>query len=253
MKVTIFQRDITWANPEKNALDTDKFFEQQVQGTDLVILPEMFSTGFCTDPKDIAESDGFSLVWMLEKARTYDCAIAGSVATEEDGKYYNRLYFVYPDGRVELYDKHHLFTFAGEDKNYTAGQERKIVEYKGFRFLLEICYDLRFPVWARNSSDYDAIIYVASWPTPRIQAWNTLLRARAIENQCYVIGVNRVGEDPSCSYCGGSAIIDAYGNAIAECEWEKESWASADLSMEELEKFRTQFPVLNDADRFKLF
>ena len=165
MKIIILQTDIQWANPEANRKRAEVMMDAQ-RGADLYVLPEMFSTGFCTQPEGIAEAEGISLQWMLYQAKERDCAIAGSVATEENGKYYNRFYFVTPDGQVRWYNKKHLFTYGGEDKHYTPGNERVVVGFRGVRFLLEVCYDLRFPVWSRNRGDYDAILYVASWPTP---------------------------------------------------------------------------------------
>ena len=248
MRVTILQRDIAWASPDLNIKRIDEAIESNA-GADLYVLPEMFSTGFCTEPRGIAEcADGGSLAWMKRKAKAIDAAIAGSVAVEEDGRFYNRFYFVKPDGEVTAYDKHHLFTYGGEHLRFTPGRERKVVEFRGVRIMLQICYDLRFPVWVRNRGDYDMILYVASWPTPRINAWSSLLVARAIENQCYVVGVNRVGEDPSCQYCGGSVVIDPYGKHIASCEDGREMEASAEIDMEALRAFREKFPVLLDAD-----
>ena len=248
MKVTILQRDIVWATPEENVRRADEAIDRN-PGSDLYVLPEMFSTGFCTQPEGIAEPvENDTVRWMKDKAASIGAAIAGSIAVHEDGKYYNRFHFVTPDGAVTTYDKKHLFTFGGEHKRFTAGSERKIVTYKGVRILLEICYDLRFPIWSRNRGDYDMIIYVASWPTPRVEAWKALLTARAIENQCYVAGVNRVGTDPGNEYCGGSRLIDPYGRIMAECEDSKEMEATAEVDMEVLEAFRAKFPVLNDAD-----
>ena len=248
MRVTILQRDSAWASPELNIKRIDEAIESNA-GADLYVLPEMFTTGFCTEPRGIAEcADGGSFAWMKRKAKAIDAAIAGSVAVEEDGRFYNRFYFVKPDGEVTAYDKHHLFTYGGEHLRFTPGGERKVVEFRGVRIMLQICYDLRFPVWVRNRGDYDMILYVASWPTPRINAWSSLLVARAIENQCYVVGVNRVGEDPSCQYCGGSVVIDPYGKHIASCEDGREMEASAEIDMEALRAFREKFPVLLDAD-----
>ncbi|MCI5719620.1 MAG: hypothetical protein MR294_04310 [Bacteroidales bacterium] len=217
----------------------------------LIVLPEMFSTGFITMPAGEAESDGASLGWMKAIAKKYGCAVAGSVATEDRGLFYNRFYFVKPDGTFVKYDKRHLFSFAGEDRRFTAGSEKVITEYNGVRFFLQICYDLRFPCFSRNilPNPYDAVIYVASWPSPRIGAWDTLLKARAIENQCYAIGVNRVGKDPSCQYNGHSSIVDPYGNASASCAEGVEEIVSADLDLDSLQAFRNKFPVLKDADR----
>lgn len=252
MKVTILQRNIEWANPRLNVARADEALAR-LPDADLFVWPEMFSTGFCTQPEGIAETaDSNTLQWMKRKAAERDCAIAGSVAVCEEGKYYNRFYFVTPDGSVRHYDKKHLFTYGGEHERFTAGTERVVVDFRGVRILLAVCYDLRFPVWARNKGDYDMILYVASWPTPRVDAWSALLRARAIENQCYVAGVNRVGNDPYCDYSGGSVIIDPYGKTLAECPWNTESVATAEIDMEALEKFRKKFPVLGDADPFTL-
>ena len=248
MKVTILQRNIEWANPALNVERANEAIDRNA-GADLYVLPEMFSTGFCTQPEGIAEpSNSDTLRWMQRKAAETNAAIAGSVAIEEQGKYYNRFYFVKPDGNVTHYDKKHLFTYGGEHLRFTAGEERVIVEWRGVRILLEVCYDLRFPIWARNRGDYDMILYVASWPTPRVAAWSALLVARAIENQCYVAGVNRVGTDPACEYCGGSVIIDPYGKAMATCADNTECEATAEIDMQALEAFREKFPVLKDAD-----
>lgn len=248
MKTVILQNDILWADPAGNIRKADAAISLSPDA-DLYILPEMFSTGFCTSPEGIAESDGATLEWMKKKSAQSGAAIAGSVAIKEDGNFYNRFYFVKPDGDVVSYDKKHLFTYGKEHESFTAGDRRVIVEYLGVRILLEICYDLRFPVWSRNHGDYDMIIYVASWPASRISAWNSLLVARAVENQCYVAGVNRVGTDPSDSYSGGSVIVDPYGNVIARCQDGIESCSEAEIDMELLEAFRRKFPVLNDADR----
>ena len=248
MKVTILQRNIEWANPTLNVQRADEAIARNA-GADLFVLPEMFSTGFCTQPEGIAESnDSDTLKWMQRKAAQTNAAIAGSIAVEEQGRYYNRFYFVKPDGSVTYYDKKHLFTYGGEHLRFTAGEERVVVEWRGVRILLEVCYDLRFPIWARNRGDYDMILYVASWPTPRVAAWSALLVARAIENQCYVAGVNRVGTDPACEYCGGSVIIDPYGKTIAACADNKETEVTAEIDMEALGAFREKFPVLKDAD-----
>ena len=248
MKVTILQRDIVWANPAKNIERAERAIRGNI-GADLYVLPEMFSTGFCTEPEGIAEScDSDTLRWMKRMAAEADAAIAGSVAVEEQGRYYNRFYFVKPDGSVTYYDKRHLFTYGGEHLRFTAGEERVIVEWRGVRILLEVCYDLRFPIWARNRGDYDMILYVASWPTPRVKAWSALLVARAIENQCYVAGVNRVGTDPTCDYCGASVIINPYGHTLAACADNTECEVSAEIDIEALEAFREKFPVLKDAD-----
>lgn len=253
MRITIIQSDIIWANPEENRQRMAQKLDEHPEA-DLYVFPEMFSTGFCTQPAQIAEQydKPGTLEWMQTQARQRQCALAGSVATEHNGRFYNRFYFVFPDGSYQSYDKKHLFTYGGEHQTFTPGNERIIVEYKGVRMLLQICYDLRFPVWARNRKDYDMILYVASWPQPRIEAWSALLRARAIENQCYVAGVNRVGNDPSCQYSGGSALIDPYGKTMASCLDFQEDTVSARIDMEVLNAFREKFPVLNDADPFTM-
>lgn len=247
MKISIIQQDIVWADVAENIRRADAAVDS-MPGADLYVFPEMFSTGFCTVPEGIAETEGQTLEWMKKKSAQVDAAVAGSVAVEENGRYCNRFYFVQPDGNVTYYDKKHLFTYGGEHERFTAGDKRVVVEFRGVRILLEVCYDLRFPIWSRNHGDYDMILYVASWPSVRVGAWKSLLVARAIENQCYVAGINRVGNDPSNEYCGGSMVIDPYGKIIASCEDGKEMSASAEIDMDMLEAFRQKFPVLNDSD-----
>ena len=252
MKVALVQTDIVWADPEENRIRLDGILDGLSQ-VDLVVLPEMFSTGFATQPEGIAEeSPSSSLAWMKRKAAQMDCAIAGSIALHEDGEFWNRFCFVKPSGEAVFYNKHHLFTYSGEHHRFTRGDERVIVPWRGVRFLLNVCYDLRFPVWSRNRKDYDAAIYVASWPSTRQYPWDTLIRARAIENQCFVLGVNRVGKDPSCEYTGGTALIDPYGKALAECGPGVKAVLVSDIDMLVLEAFREKFPVLDDADPFVL-
>lgn len=251
MKTTLLQTDITWADPDANMKRNEERLALLPE-TDLVVLPEMFSTGFVTDPAGIAEADCRSLEWMRKMAGKYGFAIAGSVSTEEKGKLFNRFYFVEPEGKVTCYDKRHLFSYSGEDKKYTPGNQRVILEYNGLRILPQICYDLRFPETSRNLSDtpgepaFDLIIYVASWPVRRIDAWSALLKARAIENQCFVIGVNRVGSDPSCNYSGASALLDPLGRTIAEGVPDRESIVTAEIDTAFLESCRASFPVLKD-------
>lgn len=252
MKITILQSDIVWANQEANIQQMDDAINRN-PCSDIYVLPEMFSTGFYLEPAGVAETmDGMTLRWMRSKAQEKNAAILGSVLISDGDRYFNRFCFVYPNGDVSYYDKRHLFTYGGEHRRFTAGQKRVVVEFRGVRMLLQICYDLRFPVWARNLGDYDMIIYVANWPTSRIHVWNTLLVARAIENQCFVVGVNRVGADPSCEYCGGSAIISPYGRELATCEGTEPTEVTIEIDMELLKSFRQKFPVLNDADAFYL-
>lgn len=252
MQIVLFQKDIVWADPQANR---KRMREAVVSApdADLYVFPEMFSTGFVTSPEGVAEeAPSETLELMKELSRARGAAITGSIALHENGRYYNRLYFVKPDGSVVHYDKHHLFTYSGEDKTFTAGHDRVIVEWKGVRFLINVCYDLRFPVWTRNRGDYDAAIYVASWPVSRRFAWDLLVRARAIENQCYVIAVNRVGNDPSCDYDGGSVMVNPYGELEAACSDGVEDCVKVFLDMEELKRFRCKFPVLNDQDDFSI-
>lgn len=252
MNILLLQTDIKWHQPEYNRAHAKKIIDASI-AADVIILPEMFTTGFCTSPKGIAEkADTETLKWMRMVAKEKHAAIGGSVATVENGKFYNRFYFVKPDGEYTVYDKKHLFTYGGEDKEYAAGENRVIVEYKGYKILLQICYDLRFPVFSRNRGDYDMIIYIASWPTSRIYAWNTLLRARAIENQCYVIGVNRTGDDPTNIYSGGTALIDFMGYPIIEADTGKEQAIYGNINMKALNDFRKSFPALQDADKYTL-
>lgn len=252
MKITILQTDVKWAQPEDNQAAANKLISETPH-SDLYILPEMWTTGFATSPDGIAEDAGShsSLGWMQQTAKANRCAICGSISVKtQQEQYRNRQYFVLPDGTYFHYDKHHLFSYGGEDKSYTAGTKRIIAKYKGFRFLLQTCYDLRFPQWMRYKEDYDAIIVVANWPSSRQNAWQILLRARAIENQCYVIGANRVGQDKDCSYSGHSAIIDAKGSTLAQAQKGKEQAITAEIDIDSLLRFRSKFPVLKDRDIF---
>lgn len=265
MKISIVQNDIVWGKPEENRRSFEKLI-REAEKSDVYVLPEMFSTGFATEPEGMAETDGATLAWMQRLAAELDAAVCGSLAVGEsrvasashadvlsdkgDVAYYNRLYFVKPDGSYAFYDKHHLFTYGGEHNLYTRGDERVVVEFRGVKFLLQICYDLRFPVFVRNNKEekYDVIMYVASWAVPRIGVWNTLVRARAIENQCYVAAVNRIGRDEGGEYDGSSVIIDAYGRVAAECPLSTAAVATAEIDIERLKAFRKKFPVLGDAD-----
>lgn len=251
MKVTILQTDIKWVQPDKNQVVAGQLISNN-PGSDLYILPEMWATGFITDPAKYSAEVNFqkSLEWMKETAQSNRCALCGSLSIlTHQSQYRNRLYFVMPDGEYYYYDKHHLFKYGGEDVYYTAGDKRVIAKYKNFRFLLQTCYDLRFPAWMRYKEDYDAIIFVANWPQNRQDAWNILLRARAIENQCYVIGCNRTGEDDRCQYNGNSAIIDPKGALLAKSD-EKEQAITAEIDLDKLNHYRSKFPVLKDRDIF---
>ena len=247
-RIALIQRNIAWLNIDANLMDIEALLEGVK--ADVIVLSEMFQTGFVTNPRD-AVDDGRTLRWMLRMAKEHDAAIVGSCAVKEGDEYRNRMYFVKPTGEVDCYDKWHLFSVGGESKNYTRGRERKIVEWRGVRYLLAVCYDLRFPVWSRQRGDYDAIIYVAAWPTPRREVWQTLLKARAIENQAYVIGVNRTGDEPTLNYSGDSAVVDYYGRCVVECG--SEEWvANVIIDVDKLNMFRDKFNVSVDADEFKL-
>lgn len=250
MKVSIVQHIIRENNLEWNFQHLSELLNEQ-PGADLYVLAETFATGFLSEGSTArAEVDGLKILgWMKQQSARLDAAIAGSVATRDDeGKLRNRLYFVRPDGSYDYYDKRHLFSYAGETKDYVAGERRVVIEWGGVRFLLQVCYDLRFPVFSRNKGDYDAIIYVANWPKNRQDVWQTLLKARALENQCFVVGVNIVGSDKVCEYQGDSAVINAYGRTIAQCTPGKEETQAVQLDMDELIRFRKKFPVLEDAD-----
>ena len=253
MKVSLIQMDPVWEDPSQNREKAERLI-RKASGADLVVLPEMFSTGFVTEPEGIAESDeDESLALMKKLSAELGCAIAGSIAVRERecGAYRNRFYFVKPDGTIAYYDKRHLFTYGGEHHHFKAGEKRVIVEHCGMRILLQVCYDLRFPVFSRNrrgEERYDMILYVASWPQTRIGAWDALLKARAIENQCYVAAVNRVGSDPFNVYCGHSVLIDPYGKILSECKENEEDTVVAEADIVLLEAFRKKFPVLEDSD-----
>ena len=253
MKATIIQLDIAWGDPQKNIENVEQLM-QDAPNSNLYVLPEMWSTGFATEPQGIAENeaDSIALKWMKSKAKALQCAICGSLAIKTaQGIYKNRHYFINGrNGSVSYYDKHHLFKYGHEDKYYEPGTTHTIVEYEGIRFLLLTCYDLRFPVWSRyaDALQYDAIIVVANWPESRQNAWQILTRARAIENQAYLIGCNRVGKDKYSHYIGQSAIINAIGETEASCPINEASTASFLLNLEDIKHKRSKFKVLDDRD-----
>lgn len=251
MKITLLQTDIAWNDTRENMRRVERLMNCS-PGSDVYVLPEMWNTGFLVEQSVSYMEDSCrqALRFMQEQAARMDAAVAGSVAmVDDEGRRRNRFYFVLPDGRVHYYDKHHLFTMGGEDKFYESGCHVAEVEWRGVLFRLAVCYDLRFPTWLRNRAQrpYDVLLCVASWPRARQHVWGILLRARAIENQCYVVGVNRVGADPSLSYTGGSAVVDAKGGALV-CLGSEAEAATVELDMKSLRTFRRYFPVLNDAD-----
>ncbi len=249
-RIAVCQFSMEWCDITANLTRAEEFIARAE--ADTVVLPEMFATGFTTDPVAVAEPmDGEIVDWMRRMAARHDCAIVGTAIIKEKERYYNRTLFVKPSGEVIHSDKRHLFSIGGEAEHLTAGSERVIVEWGGLRWLLLTCYDLRFPVWSRNRRDYDVALYPASWPASRQFAWKTLLCARAIENQAYVIGANRTGDDPTIHYSGGSAIVGFKGETLAEIGAE-EGVITAESDAEELILFRERFPTLYDADRFQI-
>lgn len=252
MRITLLQTDIHWGDNTANQQKAEQMMDAEA-GSELYILPEMWNTGFDTSDKirPLLSYGSDALEWMRKNARKRNCAIAGSMAIMEEGRLFNRLYLVKPDGSAVHYDKRHLFGIGGEDRTFTAGHGRTVCYLNGWRILLLTCYDLRFPVFARNRNDYDMMICVASWPESRQAVWQTLLKARAIENQCIVCGVNRTGRDPLCHYAGGSVIIDAYGRELLNLG-DAENAGTAKTDLHSLQTFRRKFPVLKDADAFTL-
>ncbi|RSK51010.1 amidohydrolase [Hymenobacter rigui] len=255
LTVSFVQASLHWHDPAANHQEMSRHIDGISIATDLIVLPEMFTTGFSMDAAALAEPmDGPTLEWMRLVAESRDAVVTGSIIIEEDGRYYNRLLWVRPDGSVSYYNKRHLFTLAGEQNVYTAGTDRLIEEWRGWRICPLICYDLRFPVWSRNPMDqpYDLLLYVANWPSARRTAWITLLRARAIENLAYTMGVNCVGIDGnSLPYTGDSALLDMRGEYLVEVG-NQETSITRTLRHAELTAFRERFTALEDGDAFEL-
>ena len=251
LTVSIVQADLVWEDKVANLEKFERLFEN-ISKTDLIVLPEMFNTAYSMNAKEIAESmEGPTVEWMHKVANTFQCAITGSLVIEEDNHYYNRMLFITPDHSTS-YDKRHLFTMAGEEKVYTAGEQRRFVIWKNWKINLNICYDLRFPVWSRNTDSYDIMINVASWPGKRISHWDSLLKARAIENQAYILAVNRVGEDANgFDYNGHSSIYNPQGDLLKKIE-NQELCFTIDLSKSEVKKIRSKLPFLKDRDHFSI-
>lgn len=252
LKVTIIQSNLEWENPEINLKNFSEKIDRIKEDTNLIVLPEMFSTGFSMNPKifnnNLAET---VIAWMKKKSTEKNCVITGSVIFKEGSKYFNRLIWMNPNGNYDFYDKRHLFSFAGENNHYTSGNKNLICNIKKWKIKPLICYDLRFPVWSRNKNSYDILIYVANWPERRIEAWDILLKARAIENQAYVIGLNRIGKDGNgIEHSGNSQIIDPKGKIISQTLPFQENTETVELNYSELIDFRNKFRVSDDADRF---
>ena len=249
MRVTVLQTDISWLSPQDNIRRAESLIDAAPL-SDIYVLPEMWNTGFVTQ-KNVGIDQRETILWMSRKADELDAAVCGSLCvTDSDGMQRNRFYFIEPGGKTTTYDKRHLFGYSGEDKYYTCGNEQKIVEFRGVRFFLAVCYDLRFPVWLRNQDCYDAMIVVANWPEAREYAWQTLLRARAIENQCHVIACNRIGKDTMCDYSGLSAILDSRGMELATAPAHTQATITADIDLEKQNYFREKHRDLYNRDKF---
>lgn len=262
LTLSIIQTSLTWENKAENLAMLEEKINSITEKTEVVILPEMFSTGFSMKPELLAETmQGETVAWMKRVAQQKRVILTGSVIIEESGHYYNRLIWMLPNGALGYYDKRHLFGYAGEDNHYSAGDKRLIAQVKGWRINLQVCYDLRFPVWARQQSqvaaanghegpEYDLLVYVANWPERRSHAWKTLLQARAIENQCFVVGVNRVGDDGNTIYhSGDSMVIDPLGEPLFH-QAHDETIFTITLQKEKLDEVRTRFPFWKDGDAF---
>jgi predicted amidohydrolase len=263
MKVTLVQTSLFWEDRQKNLEHFDRLLAKIDQPTNLIVLPEMFTTGFTMNPEKLAEpADGPAVTWLKEKAKEKNCVITGSVSVKDGDDFYNRLFWVEPSGAVSHYNKRHLFRMAKEDEHYAMGNEKLIRSVSGFNVCPLVCYDLRFPVWCRNTFTktgstyqpaYDVLVFVANWPEVRSYPWKQLLIARAIENQCYVVGVNRVGADGNnIAHCGDSMVINPRGEIISKTEANQENIETIELSQTYLEEFRRIFPVGLDADDFTL-
>lgn len=258
LSVTLIQTNLYWEDKHANLAMLEGKIGSIHEKTEIVVLPEMFSTGFSMNPRKFAEKmDGATVKWMHKVAAKKNVILTGSVIIEEDGNFFNRLIWMLPNGHYGIYDKRHRFAYAGEDERYTAGHKRLIASVNGWKVNLLVCYDLRFPVWSRQQSqedgpEYDLLIYVANWPEKRSHAWKTLLQARAIENQCYVVGVNRVGEDGNHIYhSGDSMVVDTLGESLYHKK-DGEDIFTITLEKSQLEKVREKFPFWKDADHFML-
>lgn len=255
MKITLVQTDIAWEDKKANLIKYESLLDDLGGQTDIVVLPEMFNTGFSMNSRSLAETmSGDTVKWMEEMVNRGGFALMGSLIVSEGSKYFNRLVFMKPGGNYCTYDKGHLFRMEKENDFFTKGRHRLTERYREWNFSLQVCYDLRFPVWSRNVDNaYDILVYVANWPASRRNVWNTLLRARAIENQCFVAGVNRIGKDGNgLGYCGDTALIDPKGEVVGQTKLNAEDVLTTEISMENLKSFRSRFPVWLDADPFEL-
>ncbi len=254
LRLSLVQSDLLWGDVNANLDQFTKQFSQLKGKSDLIVLPEMFTSGFMMSGKnEIATYSDSVVVWMREQAKNLDAHIMGSFIVNESDSYYNRMYTVSPQGDISTYDKRHLFRMGNEHEHFEGGKEKGIVKIGEWRIRPIVCYDLRFPVWSRNQQDYDLLICVANWPDARRDVWNTILKARAIDNQAYVAGVNRVGKDGmDLTYAGDSSLIDARGRVLAKCEEYKNDIQTVHISLNDLRNFRIKFPVYLDADDFEI-
>lgn len=254
LKVALLQSNLAWENPEENRRNFGQKIKNTSDSVDIIVLPEMFTSGFTMNASSVAETmDGMTISWLKELASEKNTAITGSLVISENNTFYNRLVFVHPNSHVDTYDKRHTFTLAGEHKIYISGTSKTIIDYKGWKICPLICYDLRFPVWARNVNDYDLLLYVANWPKPRISAWDALLKARAIENMSYCIGVNRIGLDANQNeYPGHTACYDVLGENLTGFIPNEDSTEVVVLDKSHVQKYRNKLNFLNDRDDFNL-
>ncbi|WP_339888801.1 amidohydrolase [uncultured Flavobacterium sp.] len=253
MKIALFQTSLAWENPKSNRTFIEEYFINEDEEFDLFVLPEMFTTGFSMNPENVAEEmNGETISWMKSLAIKKDCAVCGSLVVSENNSFYNRFIFVHPNRKIDFYNKRHLFSLAGEHQKYSKGTSKVIIEYKDWKICPQVCYDLRFPAFSRNHENYDLLLYVANWPKPRTNAWDILLKARAVENLCYVVGVNRIGLDENNhEYIGHSQVIDELGNQILNAE-ENTGVFIVELDKNKMLETRNKLNFLNDKDDFEI-
>ena len=254
LKVALVQSNLVWENPEQNRHNFSSKIAEISESVDIIILPEMFTSGFTMNADQVAETmTGETIAWMKDLSKEKDAAITGSLIIKENDTFFNRLVFVHSNGEIDCYDKRHTFTLAGEHKVFKAGHHNVIIDFEGWKIKPLICYDLRFPVWARNTENYDLLFYVANWPKVRVSAWDALLQARAIENMSYCIGINRVGLDANnFEYSGHSAAYDALGKRMDTIPYDKEAIEIVTLNKAHVETYRKKLGFLNDKDNFNL-
>ena len=254
MKISVIQPDLIWEDKSRNFFNLDALILPLYNKTDLVILPEMFNTGFSMNPELLGEPpEANTFAWMKNNAQKGNFGLCGSYIVKENMNFFNRFVFVSPENKSWYYDKRHLFRMGEEDKFFSPGKSRLVFTFRGVKISPYICYDLRFPVWSRNRNDYDLSVYIANWPESRREAWSTLLKARAIENQCYVAGANRIGTDGyGVKYCGDSMIINPRGEIIVSADSNEECYLTGEISLTDLSDFRKEFPVHRDSDEFTI-